>query len=132
FTAHVVGFDLSEEGNKSLACIADNTGGIFVPASNAEELSAALQKVQAVVEKEQAPPEITLTAPKQVKSGDTFSVSWSAVADAGDRVMLVAADAEANSSDIALSVGDRRQGELTAPAQTGSYEVHYVSSASGQ
>lgn len=132
FTAHVVGFDLDEQGNKSLACIADNTGGIFVPAGDAQELAAALQKVQAVVEKKQALPEIKLTAPEQVKAGDSFEVSWSAVASAQDQVMLVPVEAEANTSDNALQVGDNRSGKLTAPAQTGSYQVRYVSAQSGQ
>ncbi|NUH63706.1 VWA domain-containing protein, partial [Sulfitobacter sp. S0837] len=38
FTAHVVGFDLQDEAHAGLACIAENTGGVFLPASNATEL----------------------------------------------------------------------------------------------
>src|SRR5690606_14577382 len=29
FTAHVVGFDLEDDAHESLACIAENTGGVF-------------------------------------------------------------------------------------------------------
>jgi hypothetical protein len=42
FTAHVVGFDLKDE---ELKCIADNTGGLMLSASNASELNDALGKV---------------------------------------------------------------------------------------
>ena len=45
FTAHVVGFDIAEGDRAQVACIAEATGGLFVPADNAQELSAALQQV---------------------------------------------------------------------------------------
>ncbi|WP_323037606.1 vWA domain-containing protein [Pararhodobacter sp.] len=45
FTAHVVGFDIAEADRPQVACIAEATGGLFVPASNAQELSEALQQV---------------------------------------------------------------------------------------
>lgn len=52
FVAHVIGFDVAEpEAQAQLACIAENTGGVFLAASNAEELSAALIDVT-----EQSPP----------------------------------------------------------------------------
>ena len=48
FTAHVVGFDVSEESDRAqLRCLAENTGGEFFTASNADELGAALQVVTA-------------------------------------------------------------------------------------
>src|SRR5690606_6820987 len=50
FTAHVVGFDLDDTANAQLACIADNTGGVFVPAQNADELKEALAHVQDVMD----------------------------------------------------------------------------------
>lgn len=55
FTAHVVGFDVTDP--KALAqfqCMADATGGQFLSASNASELGAALTQV-AVVEPEPEP-----------------------------------------------------------------------------
>ncbi|MCK9515350.1 MAG: hypothetical protein M0Q87_04735, partial [Ottowia sp.] len=71
FTAHVVGFDLDEAGNQALACIADNTGGIFVPASNAAELKDALQQVQArVVQKEAAPEPKPAPEPQQAAQAE--------------------------------------------------------------
>ncbi|WP_305984934.1 VWA domain-containing protein [Roseibium sp. MMSF_3544] len=49
FTAHVIGFDVAEpEERAQLSCIAENTGGLFVTASNAEELSTAFEQVAAL------------------------------------------------------------------------------------
>ncbi|MEO0544215.1 MAG: PAN domain-containing protein [Pseudomonadota bacterium] len=44
FTAHVVGFGLSEEEGQQVACLANNTGGDFILADNANELGEALTK----------------------------------------------------------------------------------------
>lgn len=45
FTVHVVGFDVTEEERNGLQCIADETGGTFVAADNADELAGALRDV---------------------------------------------------------------------------------------
>ncbi len=45
FTVHVVGFDVTEENAQAqLQCLAENTGGKYVSAGNAEELNTALEK----------------------------------------------------------------------------------------
>lgn len=44
FTAHVVGFGLSKEEGAEVACLAENTGGRYIKAANAGELSDALSK----------------------------------------------------------------------------------------
>ncbi|MDV2968907.1 VWA domain-containing protein, partial [Nitratireductor aquimarinus] len=77
FKAHVVGFDLDSEGQAELACIAQNTGGIFVPASNAGELTEALKQVQAAMtipdepalEAEPTSLNVTVRAPQEVTTG---------------------------------------------------------------
>ncbi len=49
FTAHVVGFDVTEaEALRQMQCLADETGGLFLTASNADELTSALEQVAAV------------------------------------------------------------------------------------
>ena len=53
-TTHVVGFDLETKAHANLSCIADNTGGIFVPASNAAELHDALAQVQSAMQQQPA------------------------------------------------------------------------------
>ncbi|MEJ6388390.1 VWA domain-containing protein [Gymnodinialimonas ulvae] len=49
FTAHVIGFDVASEpeARAQMQCIADNTGGQFLTADNAAELSSALEQVVA-------------------------------------------------------------------------------------
>lgn len=45
FTVHVIGFDVTVEEREGLKCIADETGGEFLAADNAEELTDALGQV---------------------------------------------------------------------------------------
>lgn len=47
FTVHVVGFDVTVEERKGLQCIATETGGEFLTADNADELTEALGQVAA-------------------------------------------------------------------------------------
>ncbi len=42
FTTHVVGFGLSNDEGRQVACLAENTGGRYIAADNAEALAAAL------------------------------------------------------------------------------------------
>ncbi|MEM7441694.1 MAG: VWA domain-containing protein [Pseudomonadota bacterium] len=78
FTAHVIGFDIAQDEAGQLSCIAENTGGTFLLAENAQQLSDALTTVTA------APPpqpaiitaDITLR-PIDAASGQTLSgVDW--------------------------------------------------------
>ncbi|MGB3626674.1 MAG: VWA domain-containing protein, partial [Henriciella sp.] len=50
FTVHVVGFDVTEEERKGLVCIAEETGGQFLAADNADELTDALTQVALTAE----------------------------------------------------------------------------------
>lgn len=60
FTVHVVGFDVAEENAKAqLQCLAENTGGVFVSASDAAELGEALEAT-VVAAPEAAPSEATI------------------------------------------------------------------------
>ena len=54
FTAHVVGFGLSEAEGKKVACLATNTGGQYIQASNAKSLTKALTTT--VLKTETPPP----------------------------------------------------------------------------
>ncbi|MHA6688900.1 VWA domain-containing protein [Devosia sp. A449] len=139
FTAHVVGFDLDDAANAQLACIAENTGGIFVPAQNAAELQDALAQVQDVLalqpmalapaEPEPEPrleAEIELTAPAEVTTGASFAVAWSDTVDANDLVTIVPAGADEGSYATYVRVHDNRQDQLVAPAEPGLYEVRYI------
>ncbi len=54
FTVHVVGFGTTEDENRQLRCLSDNTGGKFLGAANAGELQAAMTEVKAEVVAEAA------------------------------------------------------------------------------
>lgn len=47
FTAHVVGFGLSDEDGRAVACLAENTGGRFVSAQDGAALTDALRETVA-------------------------------------------------------------------------------------
>ena len=50
-TVHAIAFDISDaEGSAQLQCFAAATGGLFLPVADAQELVAALETVQQVVE----------------------------------------------------------------------------------
>ncbi|MCP5081809.1 MAG: VWA domain-containing protein [Alphaproteobacteria bacterium] len=49
FTVHVVGFDLRKQDTTSLQCLAEETGGKYLPADSASELGSAIGEVVAEV-----------------------------------------------------------------------------------
>lgn len=55
FTAHVVGFGLTAEEGRQVACLAENTGGKYLQASNATALTEALTAAVASPAPEPAP-----------------------------------------------------------------------------
>ncbi len=65
FTTHVVGFDITEEEKAGLSCLAENTGGRFISAGNASELTTALSETVQIVA--QADPEIVNQGPQGVR-----------------------------------------------------------------
>ncbi|QQM32856.1 VWA domain-containing protein (plasmid) [Martelella lutilitoris] len=143
FTAHVVGFDLTEEEHAGLACIAENTGGVFVPAQDADELRDALAHVQNVVDlqplsppepvtepepepEQQADAEIELEVPATVLTGASFTVSWSSAIDPQDYVTIVPVGADDTTYGDYQRVRDETEASLIAPADPGLYEVRYL------
>ncbi len=63
FTVHVVGFDLSNQDTSSLQCLADETGGKYLPADSANELNSAIGQVVAEVKAPAPEPEPEPAAP---------------------------------------------------------------------
>lgn len=84
FTAHVVGFGLTEEEGQQVACLATNTGGQYITAADLAGLTMALQSV--VIEAPPAPElpvalevnfaPTVLLAPGKTKPEDSSSVAW--------------------------------------------------------
>ncbi|MCB6177305.1 VWA domain-containing protein [Rhodobacter sp. Har01] len=55
FTAHVVGFGLTEEEGRAVACLAENTGGKYIQAADAGALVEALKTTVVLAEPEPEP-----------------------------------------------------------------------------
>lgn len=101
FTAHVVGFDVAApEEQAQLQCLAENTGGMFLAAADAAELTDALETVAKPEAAPQpdpaAPARLTLEAVEGSESGPaiTDGVDWS-VFDPGTERGLSVPEGEA-------------------------------------
>lgn len=136
FKAHVVAFDLSSEDAETIRCLADQTGGVFLQAQDADTLRDALEI--AVDEVAMAPttepePEVmpdpgeaTIKAPASVPAGSVFEAEWTGPDGTSDYLTIVAKEApELKYQNYAYT----RTGsplKLTATMDPGPHEVRYV------
>ncbi len=137
FTAHVVGFGLSEKDGKEVACLADETGGVYLSAGDADELVDALNKTVAQAPKPEPEPELplaTLTAPESTPAASTFAVGWDGPGEKYDEIRIF--DPSALNGEGRQVRAQRLDAEgagsgnvnLVAPAKIGTYELHYWNS----
>ena len=104
FTAHVIGFDVASEpeARAQMQCLAENTGGEFLTADNAEELAAALAQVAA-----SAPPAKAMATIVAVVEPDgtppTSSLTWTLLSDTGD---ILLGPVDAPGFNVELSTGN--------------------------
>ena len=140
FTTHVIGFDVAREDQRQLSCIAENTGGTFVPAQDADELRNAMTQVQAVIqtapepepqpepepEPEPEAPEQTVSAPATVTFGTEFTVTWGETVNPRDWITIVPVGADEGDYLAFQRVQGDDSVEIRAPADPGLYEVRYV------
>jgi len=110
FTVHVVGFDVTEEERTGLQCIADETGGQFMAADNANELTDALSQVAATNTPLEEAPEQSTPVPSQVVLKATIlsggpqimsKLDWSIYPVAGGEVIFSAVDTGSMETEIA-------------------------------
>ncbi|MEX3015072.1 VWA domain-containing protein [Gymnodinialimonas hymeniacidonis] len=101
FTAHVIGFDVASEpeARAQMQCIADNTGGQFLTADNAVELSAALEQV--VVAAQPTPMRIEAQVLPQGNL-PTRPVTWTLLGADGD---VLSSGVQAPAIDVELFPG---------------------------
>ncbi len=139
FTAHVVGFGLSNEEGRQVACLAENTGGLYIQAGDAGELVDALTQtvvVEAPVEPAETAtatplPEATLSAPDTAPIAAVVSVGWTGPGDRYDRIEIFDPDARNGAGDVVRSRGvhsgdlDQRTVRLALPATPGQYQFRY-------
>jgi len=139
FTAHVIGFGLTEEEGRQVACLAENTGGLYIQAGNASELSDALSaavevETEAVaVEEPPALPEASLEAPDEAPIGSRIDVTWEGPGERYDLVQLFDPQANGGDGDRLRSKGifsgdvDEKTVSLTVVSEPGDYELRYWS-----
>lgn len=110
FTAHVIGFDVVEQADQEqLQCLADNTGGTYLNASNAEELSDALTQTVA-----EAPVPDAITATRMVLRATDLAqgpeiesgLTWRVVQSGGGQDVHTVSDAGVSEVEIAPGVYD--------------------------
>ncbi|CAM5192163.1 hypothetical protein OURE66S_03793 [Oligella ureolytica] len=139
FTAHVVGFGLNQQQGEQVACLAHNTGGQYFEATNAANLTkavnAALQATQAapaVKEPTPAPPATpslplaTIDAPEMAEAGTVIAITWSGPNNSGDYITIVKPEAKDDEYGVYSRTSSGTTLKLQAPDALGSHEIRYV------
>lgn len=142
FTAHVVGFGLGSDADAgSLSCIAENTGGEYITATNAAELGAAFSAVgTAVAQSAPAPepepepgpepvpaaPEVVVDAPDTAVGGSDIDVTWTPTVEEGDYINIVPVGTDADVFGNYVRIGKSTSVTLMTPGTEGLYEVRYL------
>src|SRR5690606_35210266 len=97
FTAHVVGFGLSDEEGKQVACLAENTGGRYFAADDATGLAKALSETVIEAPAVPPPPPASLEAPEQAVISSRLTIAWDGPDTQADEVQVF--DPSANDND---------------------------------
>jgi Ca-activated chloride channel family protein len=133
FTAHVIGFGLTDAEGAQVACLAENTGGRYLQASDGASLAAALSAVVTEPPQPTPPavpdvlPEATLDAPERAPIGSPVAVQWTGPDAELDAIAVVRRGESDRGTDV-LDYRYVRNGNpvtLTMPADPGNYELHY-------
>ena len=137
FTMHVIGFDISKEEQTQLRCLADNTGGQFLAAENAQSLSSALaqtvskakEPAKAVVED---PGTAQLNAPASVPAGARFEIEWQGPDSRNDHISIASKQDQDQTYRHYVHTERGNPARLTAPGTPGDYELRYMHAQSGK
>ena len=127
FTAHVIGFDMTEEQTAGLKCLASETGGTFTLAKNADDLGKALKDtVEAASCSKEKIGEVTLTVPKTVQAGSSFDVQHAGVKPInGDFVSVMPKNSSERNDHLNYFYADSDGPDLEAPLNPGEYDIVY-------
>jgi len=118
FTAHVVGFGLTAEEGREVACLAENTGGKYIQASDAEALEGALEET--VVAPAPAPEPEPAPAPEPARPEFNFmpvamlSEGGPAIDDSGLRYEIYKADSAGGKGERVTTEYGAYKGNLEA------------------
>lgn len=110
FTAHVIGFDVVEQADQEqLQCLAENTGGTYLNASSAEELSEALEETVVEVPSQEPVREtrLVLRATDLAQGPEIESgLSWRVVQAGGNDEVFANTDAGVSEVEIEPGIYD--------------------------
>ena len=126
FTAHVVGFGLSMEEGQKVACLAENTGGQYFSANDADSLVIALTETITTTVPEQT---ATLEAPATAPAGSEIKVIWTGPENKSDYIAISEVGAEEGKYITYTYTRHGSPAKITTPDATGSFEIRYVVSA---
>lgn len=107
FTAHVIGFDVTDKaGVSQLQCLANNTGGLFLTAKNASELKSALAETARIVA--EIPPQVMGTGKvwldkKEFDVGEEIKVHFEASDNLHESAWIGIVPSEIEHGDEALN-----------------------------
>ena len=127
FTAHVIGFGLSKDEGAKVACLATNTGGRYLQASDGASLAAALQDVvsEPAPPPPPAPPAATLDAPASAPMGSRVAIKWTGPDGKQDTIAIVQlVDGKPKVHDYGY-VKNGNPLTLTMPGETGAFTLEY-------
>ena len=133
FTAHVVGFGLSREEGRQVACLAENTGGRYIQAKDEGELRDALTTTVAAKpapKEEKAKivlPEATVATASKPTIGATLDVDWTGPGAEGDYIDIVPLDEKRIGNELAYAYVEAGSPlPIRAPGKVGQYSLRYV------
>ena len=133
FTAHVVGFGLSPREGRQVACLAEETGGHYLEAANADQLNLAMEEIAVAVreapEKEESLslPAATLSGPAEAEAGSVFQVDWHGPGARNDYIDLVPLGHEKTSGELSYAfVKDGAPLDVRVSGATGDHLLRYV------
>lgn len=140
--AHVVGFGMTEAEINTLSCLPEQTGGQLILTNSGAELAEAMTAVSAPelaeepAVQEEAPteevveadlPEVSISGPGNVRTGENFTLQWSETNYERDIVAIVPMGAEGGELGNWARVGaSSTETDLRAPTDPGMYELRYI------
>lgn len=116
FTADVVGFGLTADEGKQIACLADNTGGKYIQASDEKALQEALAETVAAPAPAPAPEPAPTPAPEPAKPEFNF-MPTAVLAEGGDPVT------DGNAWEVYKAKSDGTRGD-SVTTEYGAYKAN--------
>jgi|GEM_PF-1432921 len=132
FITHVISFDVKKEDQTGLRCLAENTGGLFLNASNASELRGALLKTVEKVKEApepilEEPGDASLEAPDEAPAGSKVEVKWETSKNSRtDFITIVTKDAPEGTYKSYRYTSTGNPVSLKVPDEVGLYEIRYL------